>query len=525
MRRKTLRLVFYVLIFNLFSSSTYAQSRIIFEDLLKNSTKGKQEGGEFVEGKGWRATNPFDRIMINLPRAARDGSTFEIDVSNLDLQKQVDAPENFLFGLWEHSGEAGGDQNKPNRDCFYIYAGKKYKQFKIKFHTHGYGWYENTIEPIEKTDPNHTYRFKLEWKQRIVKLSLDGKTLVTWESPVVDPMDRFSYIQIGARPAVASQREALRGPIFSNIRISSTVPSDPLAPEDLVLTDLSNNRPVLTWLEPSAKSSSKLIKEYLVYRNGEQVATTATNSFKDKALEEGVYYYSVKARYPNGKASSSTERLRVEIINSQLRVHQTKTPIKIDGKLNEKTWDLSSRLSRRLSGESSDTVKFGTSWDDQYLYVGVVVRDAKLIKDSTTFTDDDAIEILIDGNNNGAAFAYVQRKFDEHDRQFAVRWNDPGLYVKRGTSEGEYLPSGEYEGVKHAMSKTSDGFSVELAIPWATLQLSPSKTNSIGFDIRQYDDDDGQGVDAIAGWLSGHVSALITSNYGDLVLTSPQARR
>jgi hypothetical protein len=519
MPKNTFELFCLTILLVIFNASIYSQSHIIFEDLLKDSTKGKQEGGEFVKGGGWRATKPFDRIMIDLPRAARDGSSFEVDISNLDLQQQVDAPENFLFGLWEHSGEAGGDQNKSHRDCFYIYAGKKYKQFKIKFHTHGYGWFEKTIEPIGKVDPAHTYRFRLEWKQGIVKLLLDGKTLQMWESPAIDPMDRFTTIQIGARPAIASQREGLRGPIFSNIRIKSFVLPDPSAPEDLILTDRTDNSAVISWQAPS-----KPIKEYLVYRNGKQIATISTKSFKDGPLADGVYKYTVKARYPNGKTSAATNTLMVEIVNSRLAANRTKNPLKLDGKLDESEWKLSRRLLRRLSGNSNDIVKFGTMWDEQHLYVGMKVLDAKLIKDSATFSDDDAIEILIDGNNNGAAFAYTARNFDDHDHQFVIRWNDPGLYVKHGTSHGQYLADGKYKDVRHATSRTTDGYTVELLIPWTALQLSPTKSSSIGFDVRQYDDDDGGSVDSIVGWLSGHMNALITSSYGDLILTATQAK-
>lgn len=486
-----------------------------FEDALNGSTKGKQEGGEFVAGGGWRVVNPFDRILIGLPRGASDGSVFEIDIRNLDVPKQRDAGENFLFGLWEQSdGEAGGDQNQPSRDCFYIYAGTKYPQFKLKFHTHGFGWFEKTYEPIASFDPQHTYRFRVEWKDRVVKVSIDGRLVVSWESPAFDPMDRFKLICVGANPGVKTAREALRGPIFSNVRVVMPAPVYPAAPADLIVAHLSAAGPRLEWQPPTEANK---IKHYQVLRDGKPARTTSATSYTDGRLADGEYSYAVKAVYASGKTSPASNTVKVNVVAPSVEAKRA-TLVKIDGRLDEKEWDVSRRVFKQLKGASADGVRFGALWDDECLYVGVRVADAKLVNDSVELTDDDAIEILIDGNNNGAPFNYRQRQFDDADRQFVKRVMDGGLFVKRGQEQGQYLAGGQVDGVRHAWAKVDGGYSIELAVSWASLGLKPGEVKSLGFDVRRYDDDDGGEADAGAVWQSEHLNSLITSAYGDLIL-------
>src|SRR5689334_1757783 len=112
-------------------------------------------------------------------------------------------------------------------------------------------------------------------------------------------------------------------------------------------------------------------------------------------------------------------------------------------------------------------------WDNTNLYIGVKVLDASLNNDSANIWDDDAVEIFIDGNHNRGT------TYDSFDRQFIKGYNDSTLFA-----------SGNATGVQHAWAAVAGGYSVELAIPWSNLGISPTNGMLVGFDIGNDDDDD-----------------------------------
>jgi hypothetical protein len=193
-------------------------SKVVLEDSLKGSTKGKQSGGKFVEGGGWTAVGPDDRIVWELPDYIGDGS-LEMDIRNFDPPNQAVANKNNIIGMWETLWESGGAKDRPNMDNFNVRVGKNYKQLKLELHTHGFAQHEKALTPLKNGfDPKHTYKFKAEWIKGVLTFSLDGEQFYQWISPNSDPMDRFKYVHIGSDPQF---KGATPGPIFSNIKVIS----------------------------------------------------------------------------------------------------------------------------------------------------------------------------------------------------------------------------------------------------------------------------------------------------------------
>jgi hypothetical protein len=75
-------------------------------------------------------------------------------------------------------------------------------------------------------------------------------------------------------------------------------------------------------------------------------------------------------------------------------------------------------------------------------------------------------------------------------------------------------------GLQHSWAAIPGGYSIELAIPWSSLGISPTSSTVIGFDIG-YDDDDNGGVREHQAVWNGTVNNFQnTSAFGSLRLNS-----
>jgi hypothetical protein len=193
-------------------------STLVLADALHSASLGKVTGGKFVEGGGWTAVGPDDRIVWELPNSIGDGS-LEIEVRNFNPPQQAVAKKNNIIGMWETLWESGGMKDKPNMDNFNIRVGQNYPQMKLELHTHGFAQHEKQVQPFSGGfDPSRTYRLKSDWRQGTLRFFLDGQKFYEWASPASDPMDRFRYVHIGSDPQF---KGATPGPVFSNLRVIS----------------------------------------------------------------------------------------------------------------------------------------------------------------------------------------------------------------------------------------------------------------------------------------------------------------
>ncbi len=158
---------------------------------------------------------------------------------------------------------------------------------------------------------------------------------------------------------------------------------------------------------------------------------------------------------------------------SQTTVKKVTSKVAIDGHPEESFWDISNQISINLGG-SDNTASFGVLWDDNYLYIGVIVTDEPLCTNRRQGWYDDGVEIYIDGNYSQGG------TFDKHDR----------LFVKPVKSYWVQEAEERFEGVRHQWIETDNGYSMEFAIPWDNFNITPAAGMNIGFDIAINDDDD-----------------------------------
>jgi hypothetical protein len=177
--------------------------------------------------------------------------------------------------------------------------------------------------------------------------------------------------------------------------------------------------------------------------------------------------------------------------------------LSIDGSLSEAAWTVTNAVTKPVIGTANNTVTYGVLWDNTNLYIGVKVLDGSLHGNPTDLWNGDAVEVLIDANNNKGT------SYDGRDNQLIQAYNSTALFSKIGVS-----------GVQHAWAPISGGYSVELAIPWSQLGLTPAVGLNIGFDIANDDDDAGGGRTAQAVWFGTINDYQNTSGFGTLVLGS-----
>lgn len=170
--------------------------------------------------------------------------------------------------------------------------------------------------------------------------------------------------------------------------------------------------------------------------------------------------------------------LRVATCNVtvQQKVKKTKAHLNIDGKLDESDWQLDQEM-KVTFGNTDNSVKSGTLWDDKYLYAAFDVTDANVINSNAAGPwDDDSIEIYIDGD-------LCKGDYNNHTVQYIFRWADNTIY-KYGNN------SASTEGILHNMVKTDTGYTFEVAIPWADIgSLTVADRKTIGFTAHVNDKD------------------------------------
>ncbi|MFZ5495361.1 MAG: sugar-binding protein [Verrucomicrobiota bacterium] len=187
--------------------------------------------------------------------------------------------------------------------------------------------------------------------------------------------------------------------------------------------------------------------------------------------------------------------------------------ITVDGNLNESVWTASTftTTTRVVSGTGNNTVNFAVLWDATYLYVGIKVTDSQLFNDTANSGTplnvwrDDSAEVYIDANNNNGT------TYDSFDRQFVKGYNDTAL-----------ANIGSATGVLHAWAAITGGYSVEMAIPWSNLGITPAGgTTTIGFDVGNNDDDNGGTTrESHLMWNGLDTNSSNTSQFGDCFLSN-----
>ena len=241
-------------------------------------------------------------------------------------------------------------------------------------------------------------------------------------------------------------------------------------------------------------------------------------SFPSVPLEEGSNRVEITARDEKDRTTSAA--LEVTRARRSAGAKRAPNPIVIDGRPTEAAWELAHRVDRSITGASDNIVSFGVLWDDDFLYVGAEVLDDRLIDDSLEAYADDSIEFYLDPDASGGRSG--DGRYDPHDRQYILAWNDAELTIFDGHFRRLEAPAT----VRHAIDTLPGaiGYTVELAIPWSSTNIVPRAGATIGFDVQANDDDYGGAIQESFGWNGDDGSNhRYPAGFGVVVLLSEMA--
>ena len=163
--------------------------------------------------------------------------------------------------------------------------------------------------------------------------------------------------------------------------------------------------------------------------------------------------------------------------------YRTDGKLKIDGKLTESAWQKAEATAPfvDISGEGFPTPKYETTakmlWDDEYLYVGAVLREddikARLTQRDTIIYYDNDFEVFIDPDGDGHNYFEIENNargviFDlmldkpyRSGGNFMVQWDCPGLKL-----------AVHLDGTLNKSKDKDRYWSVEMAIPHKALTMN-----------------------------------------------------
>ncbi len=168
-----------------------------------------------------------------------------------------------------------------------------------------------------------------------------------------------------------------------------------------------------------------------------------------------------------------------------LAIPYATTPPTIDGKLDDAAWGSAARTAAFVhpgSGalvEASPVAAFARlSWDEDKLYVGVVVQDdspttafPRDAQDPHLWERSSAVELMIQPGDPGDNREYYELQVDTEGAVFDTRWDDYNRPITGGPDEATKR-FGHMEwssGMERAAFVGKGFYAIEFAIPWLTI--------------------------------------------------------
>ncbi|UCE05269.1 MAG: T9SS type A sorting domain-containing protein, partial [bacterium] len=196
-------------------------------------------------------------------------------------------------------------------------------------------------------------------------------------------------------------------------------------------------------------------------------------------------------------------KLTDRVVSDTLDVNYTVTKPQIDGNSDEAWADVplishntyvtdDSQWDIKLLNDWKDLqFDYQVMWDDDYFYALIQVIDDRKYNQQTNPWDNDGVELYFDGDNSK-----TESGFDEND--------DRLIFVCKGslTSVHSHIDTSNIE---CAFALKGDGWSLELAIPFANLKFNPTVDHQFGFEIQINDNDGGETRENMARWWSNTI--------------------
>ncbi|MCA9197742.1 MAG: DUF4347 domain-containing protein, partial [Planctomycetales bacterium] len=194
----------------------------------------------------------------------------------------------------------------------------------------------------------------------------------------------------------------------------------------------------------------------------------------------------------NGESDTSGVFARQFGTRTDTLIRQASTSITVDGTV-DGIWGgaTSNSVSLLASGTIDNATDLSATWsslwDSTYLYFLVDVDDDILEGTGTDHFTDDIVELFVGQQITG------ESTYDADEYHLGIRAIDNTLVIGPNSAT-------DTTGILHAVTTNATGYTVEVAIPWTSLGVSPTSGHVIGLEVQVGDDDDGGTLDGELAW-------------------------
>ncbi|HRJ53699.1 MAG TPA: sugar-binding protein [Candidatus Thiothrix moscowensis] len=153
------------------------------------------------------------------------------------------------------------------------------------------------------------------------------------------------------------------------------------------------------------------------------------------------------------------------------------------------TYQLRTVVNGQIDGKSDLAALWQGSWDTNNLYLRIGVEDDHESSDSRVPWEDDAIEVYLDADGSS------HNQYDgQNDFHFIISRKDGRVALGKNSPATETMPMNSH------VTRSGNGYVVEMTLPWDALRIQPRTGMRIGLDVHISDDDDGDGRDGKLTW-------------------------
>lgn len=188
------------------------------------------------------------------------------------------------------------------------------------------------------------------------------------------------------------------------------------------------------------------------------------------------------------------------------------SPITIDGSLGETAWSPGAwiDLTKCVFGSTvaGEKASFQTRWNASYLYLAVTVstNGTPLYTNSGQYYDNPAVELYLETDHAKSA------TYGPNDYQFLVRAGDSAVSETHGHN---------FNFVQAAHSSSPTGYTMEVAVPWSILSVTPADASTMGLDVGvDFQRNAGACRSALLLWNGKLKDSEDPSAFGDMILSS-----
>jgi hypothetical protein len=204
----------------------------------------------------------------------------------------------------------------------------------------------------------------------------------------------------------------------------------------------------------------------------------------------------------------------IPVSDGNVEANQVAAAPTINGDLSEWSGEATYQSAFRVysasswDGSQDLTAVWRLAWDDNNLYIGVTVIDDTHVQTQTgnQIFRGDSVDMQFDTNRD----ADFEARLSPDDFQITLSPGDfaglpPAAFRFQGTTNGAILDAPGGHHVTVAAQRTDDGYTLEAAIPWSDLNLTPAPGLVIGLALNA-SDNDGPGT-AVQEVMMSHVAS------------------